>query len=381
MGCGGCKNNLGSSKGSCKTGCVSCICGGYNSSYNWLSSMGVISNNNSVEISFKNGKKNFYKNVNNLELDTGDCVVVESSSGHDIGIVSLIGDIVEKQMTRKKFDTKKNEQKKIYRLATENDLSKFVQAKDKEQDLLLRARVLVKALNLKMKISDIDVQGDGRKAIFYFISDNRIDFRELVKKMLVEFKMKIELKQLGSRQETSILGGIGSCGRELCCTTWMTDFKSVQTSAARYQQLALNQEKLAGQCGKLKCCLNFELDQYVEQVKSFPNTRKQLLTKTGTGKHFKTDVLRKMMWYFIKDKDNKSELLAFTVDKVDELIKLNNKDIKPHSFTDFNISTEVKPEEKDYSSNVGQGDLNRFDKVFKKKKNKRRKINKNAKNK
>ena len=283
-------------------------------------------------------------------------------------------------MKRKKIDPKQNEQKKIYRLATESDLSKFIQAKDSEQDLLLRARALVKTLKLKMKISDIDFQGDGRKAVFYFISENRVDFRDLVRKMLEEFKIKIELKQLGSRQETAVLGGIGSCGRELCCTTWMTDFKSVQTSAARYQQLALNQDKLAGQCGKLKCCLNFELDQYVEQVKSFPNTKKQLHTKNASAKHFKTDVLRKMMWYFVKDKDNKSELLAFTVDKVDEIIKLNNKGVKPNSFTDFNLTQEIK-QEKDYSSNVGQGDLNRFDKVFRKKKKKRNKQNKNVKNK
>jgi len=380
MGCSGCKKRLESSEGTCKTGCISCICGGNNLSYNWLSSMGVISNNNNFEISFKNGRKNYYKNVNNLELNSGDCVVVESSPGHDLGIVSLNGDIVEKQMKRKKIDPKQNEQKKIYRLATESDLSKFIQAKDSEQDLLLRARALVKTLKLKMKISDIDFQGDGRKAVFYFISENRVDFRDLVRKMLEEFKIKIELKQLGSRQETAVLGGIGSCGRELCCTTWMTDFKSVQTSAARYQQLALNQDKLAGQCGKLKCCLNFELDQYVEQVISFPNTKKQLHTKNASAKHFKTDVLRKMMWYFVKDKDNKSELLAFTVDKVDEIIKLNNKGVKPNSFTDFNLTQEIK-QEKDYSSNVGQGDLNRFDKVFRKKKKKRNKQNKNVKNK
>ena len=243
-----------------------------------------------------------------------------------------------------------------------------------------RARAIVIQLNIQMKLSDVEFQGDESKAIFYYTAESRIDFRELIRRLADEFKIRIEMKQIGSRQEAARIGGIGSCGRELCCSTWMSDFRSVTTGAARYQQLSLNPQKLAGQCGKLKCCLNFELDQYVEQVKKFPSPKKVLESKTGKAKHFKTDVFKNTMFYFTENSSGVSSIVEFSSERVHEIIKMNNKGEKPADFSGF-VQLKVEKTGPDFDNVVGQDDLTRFDKVFKKKKSNKRKRNKNFRNK
>ncbi len=278
-----------------------------------------------VEIRFKNTRKEFFKNVNGIKLNIGDVVAVEASPGHDIGTVSLAGPLVLQQLRkyRVSIDT---EFKKIYRKAKPADIEKWKSSAALEPNTMLRARQIAENLKLDMKIGDVEYQGDGTKAIFYYIADERVDFRELIKKFAELFKIRIEMKQIGARQEAGRIGGIGSCGRELCCSTWITNFVSVTTVSAKHQELSLNPQKLAGQCGKLKCCLNYEFDSYVDAQKDFPDTTFALETKAGKAYHQKTDIYKRVMWYSFNE-NYAINLTAISIDRVHSIIELNKKGI------------------------------------------------------
>ena len=378
MSCANCSNNINGKPNGCRSN-GHCVSGGCNqmSTFDWLNNLDQNANNFEVaEISFKNGRKGFFYNEKLLPVYVGDAVVVEASPGKDVGMISLTGELVKHQMTRKKVKTISRELRKIVRKAEEKDIENWKKARARESETKLRAREVITKLKLAMKLSDVEFQGDESKAVFYYTAESRIDFRELIKLMADEFKVRIEMKQIGSRQEASRLGGIGSCGRELCCATWMSDFRSVTTGAARYQQLSLNPQKLAGQCGKLKCCLNFELDQYMEQVNKFPNPKKVLESKSGKATHFKTDVFKNIMFYFTENKAGNSSISEFSIERVHEIILMNKNGEKPDNFNEF-VEVKVEESKPDFDNVVGQDDLTRFDKVFKKKKSKNRKNNRN----
>lgn len=376
MGCSGCSTGKTGLPGGCNNnGSCGAGEGGCNklNVFDWLANMelpGGQATFDIVEIRFKNSRKDFYRNVNNLQLQVGDVVAVEASPGHDIGVVSITGELVRLQMRKKGVQPDSEEVKKVYRKAKQNDIEKWQEAQSLEKATMYRARTMAIQLNLQMKISDVEYQGDKTKAIFYYTADERVDFRELIKVMADEFKVRIEMRQIGARQEAGRLGGIGSCGRELCCSTWLTDFRSVSTSAARYQQLSLNPMKLAGQCGKLKCCLNYELDSYMDALKDFPevnNTR--LETEKGRAFHQKTDIFGRTMFFsYAEEPDN---FIALSVDRVKEVMEMNKNGVKP---PDLEVKTEIKFVEKkpDYENVVGQDSLTRFDKA-KKPKNKNNK--------
>jgi cell fate regulator YaaT (PSP1 superfamily) len=371
MGCSGCSTGRGCSTvstglpGGCKNN-GSCGAGGCNklNVFNWLANMELPGGQpefDIVEIRFKNSRKEFFRNVNNLQLNVGDVVAVEASPGHDIGIISISGELVRLQMKKSKVDPGSPEIKKVYRKAKQSDIEKWQEAQGLEQATMYRARTFAVKLGLQMKISDVEYQGDRTKAIFYYTADDRVDFRELIKVLAEEFKVRIEMRQIGARQEASRLGAIGSCGRELCCSTWLTDFRSVSTSAARYQQLSLNPLKLAGQCGKLKCCLNYELDSYMDALKDIPEVNNvKLETEKGRAFHQKTDIFRKRMFFsYTHEPDN---FIQLTVDRVKEVMEMNKEGNKP---ADLLVHIEKKFVEKkpDYENVVGQDSLTRFDKT------------------
>jgi cell fate regulator YaaT (PSP1 superfamily) len=377
MGCSGCSTDRGcgtTSKG-CKSKTGSC---NKLNVFDWLKDVELPHGQkmfDCVEVRFKNSRKEFYRNTEELSLNIGDVIAVESSPGHDMGTVSLSGELVKKQMRKRKVAFDSEEVKKIYRLAKKSDIEKWLEAQALETDTMYKARTLAIELGLQMKISDVEYQGDRSKAVFYYTAESRVDFRELIKRMAGEFKIRIEMKQIGVRQEASRLGGIGSCGRELCCSTWLTDFRSVSTSAARYQQLSLNPQKLAGQCGKLKCCLNFELDSYVDALKGFPSTNLKLKTKKGSAFYRKMDIFRNIMWYSYQDEPLK--FIELKLDRVNEIVAMNKKDEKPADLVGFVELKEVI-KEPEYSNVVGQDDLTRFDKPKggnNKNRNKKRKSN------
>jgi cell fate regulator YaaT (PSP1 superfamily) len=370
MSCSNCSSGGGTPRGCQNNG--NCSSGGCNKLevYDWLANMSLPGNQapyDIVEVRFKNSRKNFYRNSKGLSLQVGDVVAVEETSGHDIGVISIVGELARIQVKKKETNFKPLESKKIYRIATQEDIDKWIKARSLEEDLMRRSRVMAIELALEMKISDVEYQGDLTKATFYYTAEGRVDFRQLIKNMAEEFKVRVEMRQIGSRQEASRLGGIGSCGRELCCSTWLTDFRSVSTSAARYQQLSLNPQKLAGQCGKLKCCLNYELDMYIDSMKSFPKPEIRLKTEKGSAYHIKTDVFKRQMWY-VYEGDSGSGLIALTPERVKEIIELNVSGKKPKELPEFVTPIAVK--EPDYSNVVGQDSLNRFENSFKKKKNK-----------
>jgi cell fate regulator YaaT (PSP1 superfamily) len=375
MGCSGCSTGRGC--GTSSSGCSS-KSGGCNklNVTNWLNDIELPFGQepfDCVEVRFKNNRKEFFRNTDKLSLNVGDVVAVEAASGHDIGTVSLAGELVKKQMRKHKVDLDSKEILKIYRLANDGDVKKWITAQKREEDTMFKARTIAIAYGLQMKISDVEYQGDNSKAIFYYTAETRVDFRELIKKLAEEFKIRIEMKQIGVRQEASRLGGIGSCGRELCCSTWLTDFRSVSTSAARYQQLSLNPEKLAGQCGKLKCCLNYELDAYTDALKSFPDTSINLKTKKGEAFYRKMDIFSNTLWYSYKD--DPVRFIEMKLDRVNEIIAMNKKNEFPE---DLAMYMEIKEEVKkpDYENVVGQDSLTRFDKPKgnnNRNKNKRRK--------
>ena len=358
---GGCKMN-----GTCnKSGCNKLEV------YDWLSNIELPSGQkpfNIIEVRFKNSRKDFYRNTLDKELQAGDVIVVDALKGYDVGVVSVSGELAKIQVAKKRKNFKPLEAKKVIRIAEQKDMDLWIKARDKEKDLMYKSRTLALNLNLQMKISDVEYQGDLSKATFYYTAEGRVDFRQLIKDMASEFRIRIEMKQIGSRQESARLGGIGSCGRELCCSTWLSDFRSVSTSAARYQQLSLNPQKLAGQCGRLKCCLNYELDMYLEGLSEFPKTDVKLKTQKGIAYHVKTDVFRKMMWYAYP---GESELYSMSPDRVKEIIEINKTGKKPNNLADYEIQKELVKEEVGYSNVVGQDSVSRFESTFKKKKRKK----------
>jgi len=372
MSCAGCSTGRGSNNapGGCKSN-GNCGTGGCNQMnvFDWLSDMTQEKEelSNKVEVRFKNGRKAYFVNEEKLTLKTGDVVAVESSPGHDIGTVSLTGELVDLQINKKKV--KDDEVKKIYRLAKESDIAKWQDAIKLEKPTLTKARVLAIDLGLQMKICDIEYQGDKTKAIFYYTAESRVDFRELIRHYAEAFRVRIEMKQIGARQEAARLGGVGSCGRELCCSSWLSDFRTVNTGAARYQQLSLNPQKLAGQCGKLKCCLNYELDSYLDALKGFPSTNIKLHTEQATYSHFKSDIFSQTMWYSCRGEH--SEIVAVPLDRVKEVIALNKEDNKPDFL--FKEVVVVK-NEPTYENVVGQDELTRFDNKQKKKKKGKKKF-------
>jgi cell fate regulator YaaT (PSP1 superfamily) len=278
-----------------------------------------------VEVRFKSTRKSFYRNPSSggLSLMPGDLVTVEASSGHDVGMVSLAGELVRAQMQRKGGSTDTYELRKVVRKSSQDDIDTWHAARKREDETLVEARRICKDARLDMKVSDVEYQGDGTRATFFYTSEQRIDFRDLLRKLADQFHVRVEMKQIGARQEAGRVGGIGSCGRELCCSTWLTDLRSVTTSAARYQQLALNPQKLAGQCGKLKCCLNYELDMYIEAIKSYPSANAKLKTKHGTGMHIKTDIFGEQMWYIFKKPGEPTAMAGFPVETVREILAQN----------------------------------------------------------
>ena len=369
----GCKNN-----GTCGTDSCNKL-----TVFDWLSNMTLPSGAtpfNWVEVRFKNGRKVYYKNTENLTLSIGDVVATQATSGHDIGMVTLSGELVKVQMKRKKISEKPEDVLKVYRKASQRDIDIWVEAREKEEPMKVKARQFAIDLRLKMKISDIEFQGDASKATFYYTADERVDFRELIKLFAREFRTRIEMKQIGLRQEAARLGGIGSCGRELCCSTWLTDFRSVNTSAARYQQLSLNPLKLAGQCGKLKCCLNYELDAYLDALKSFPKTEVKLRTEKGTAVCQKTDIFKGHMWYAYEGEWMNWHIL--TTDQANEIIAKNAKKEKVASLEEY-ASELIVDTKVDFENVVGQDSLTRFDKPknqSRSKNNKRKNNNKNNRN-
>jgi len=324
--------------------------------YDWLADIpGNAEEQDIVEVQFKNTRKGFYRNSNKLKLTKGDIVAVEASPGHDIGVVTLTGRLVPLQMRKAnlKPDT---EIKRIYRKAKPVDMEKYEEAKAKEHDTMIRSRQIALNLNLNMKIGDVEYQGDGNKAIFYYIADERVDFRQLIKVLAEVFRVRIEMKQIGARQEAGRIGGIGPCGRELCCATWMTNFISVSTSAARYQDISLNPQKLAGQCAKLKCCLNYEVDVYVESQKRLPSKEVTLETTEGTYYFFKADILKGLITYST-DKNFMANAVTITARNAFEIINMNKRGEKPENLIDVNSSTSQKTFDL-----VEQESLTRFDK-------------------
>ena len=282
-----------------------------------------------VEVQFKNTRKGYFINSNNLPLELGDLVAVEATPGHDIGTVTLTGKLVEKQMKKYNYrDDINGGLKRIYRIARPTDIEKYEQAKEREQSTMIRARQIAEDLGLQMKIGDVEYQGDGNKAIFYYIADERVDFRQLIKVLAGEFRVKIEMKQIGARQEAGRIGGIGPCGREMCCSSWVSSFVSVSTNSARLQDISINPQKLAGQCGKLKCCMNYEVDMYVEANRSMPSRDIVLNAKDGDYYHFKSDILGGMLTYS-SDKYGAANLVTISKDRASEIIRMNKKGQKP----------------------------------------------------
>lgn len=328
------------------------------STYDWLCDLpDTHADTDYVEVQFKNTRKGFFINSSQLPIEKGDIVAVEASPGHDIGEVTLTGRLVLLQMNKNKINPEKYEIRKIYRKARETDLEKYNEAKAREQETMIKARQIAESMKLEMKIGDVEFQGDGNKAIFYYIADDRVDFRQLIKVFAETFRVRIEMKQIGARQEAGRIGGIGPCGRELCCSGWMTNFNSVSTASARFQDISLNPQKLAGQCGKLKCCMNFELDTYVDAMKDFPSKEISLETLDGTYYHFKTDTFKGMMSYSTSP-NFAANVVTISSDRAREIIQQNKKGQKPDSLDESSKLTEKKI---DYNNVVGEESLTRFD--------------------
>lgn len=377
MGCEGCSTSNGVPKG-CKSN-GHCKSGGCNmlNTFDWLADMPIAfgsETNQYYEISFQNGsRKDFYKNERNVPVITGDLVVVETAMGHDIGRITLSGELVKLQMKKKKVKERSAEIRNIIRIPEQPDLQTWDEAKALEKDTMVRARAIARSMKLEMKIGHVEYQADKKKTTFYYTAEDRIDFRELIKVYAKEFKVKIEMRQIGARQEAGKIGGIGTCGRELCCSTWLTDFKSVSTNAARYQNLSINLSKLSGQCGRLKCCLNYELDTYMEALEEFPKKAEKLETVSGTATLQKTDILQRLMWYTYVDSPN---FYPLTVDKVKEILEMNKADKKAQPLGELaikDVDEEAEEEASAYEDTVGHITLTALEKTGKKKKKKKNK--------
>lgn len=375
MGCGSC----GTGKDGAPGGCQShghCASGGCNrmNVHDWLSNLPFSdpeSNCRIVEISFNNGsRKDYYKNTTLHYFEKGEMVAVEGVSGFDVGMVNLTGELVRLQLKKNKIDEKNAEFKKVLRRATEADLAKMKETKSREAQMLIRSRAMARQLKLELKMAEVEIQADGRKATFFYIADDRVDFRELIKLYAGEFKVKVEMRQIGARQEAGKVGGIGSCGRELCCSTWLSDFKSVNTNAARYQNLSINQTKLSGQCGRLKCCLNYELDTYMDALQFFPTDADMLEVAKGRAFLVKKDIFRNLMWYTMAESNKQYPL---TIDTVKKIKAQNREGIRPEEMETVEVVTskpkEVEPE---YADLVGQISLRSLEKTTRKRRDKER---------
>ncbi len=340
--------------------------------YDWLADVpGNAESTDLVEVQFKNTRKGYYHNVNNLDLQKGDTVAVEANPGHDIGVVTLTGKLVKLQI--KKANLKSADDiKRIYRIAKPVDMEKYHEAKSREHDTMIQSRQIAKSLGLQMKIGDVEYQGDGNKAIFYYIADERVDFRKLIKVLAETFHVRIEMKQIGARQEAGRIGGTGPCGRELCCATWMKNFSSVSTNAARIQDISLNPQKLAGMCAKLKCCLNYEVDDYLEASRKLPPKDVVLITQDAEYHLFKTDILAGLCTYST-DKNMGANMETITAKRAKEIIAMNKKGEKPLSLMEDDRVKEVKKP----VDLLADADVSRFDKAKKKKKKKSKKAKPN----
>lgn len=363
---GGCNNN----------GCSSGGCNKHNT-YDWISVMDIEDHEyfDLVEVSFKEGaRKEFFHNPHFTRTSTGDMVVVDTGGGYDVGRISLSGELVRLQMKKKRISDK-TQFTSILRKANERDLEKLAEVRRIEKETMVKARVISRSLALEMKIGDVEYQGDGRKATFYYTADGRVDFRELIRHFASSFKVKIEMRQIGARQESARIGGLGACGRELCCSTWLFDFKSVNTGAARYQNLAINQAKLSGQCGRLKCCLNYELDAYMEAFEEFPQNAERIVAKSGSARLMKTDIFKRLMYYILEGEGHRGEIIALSTVNVRHILDLNKKGEHPEDFTNlkFNANKATDEEEHDYEDVTGALELREDPRRKKKKKNNRNK--------
>ncbi len=377
MGCGsgGCSTSKDGAPGGCQSH-GSCASGGCNrmNVHDWLANLPFSdpeSNCRIVEISFNNGsRKDYFKNTTLHYYEKGEMVAVEGASGFDVGMVNLTGELVRLQLKKNNIDEKSPDIKKILRRATESDLSKMQESKAREAKVLIRSRAMARQLKLELKMAEVEIQADSRKATFFYIADDRVDFRELIKLYAAEFKVKVEMRQIGARQEAGKVGGIGSCGRELCCSTWLTDFKSVNTNAARYQNLSINQTKLSGQCGRLKCCLNYELDTYLDALQFFPTDADTLEVAKGRAFLVKKDIFRNLMWYTMAESNKQYPLTIETVKK----IKAQNRDgIKPEEMETVEVtSNKPKEIEPEYADIVGQISLKSLEKTTRKRRDKER---------
>lgn len=375
MGCGSC----GTSKDGAPSGCQShgnCSSGGCNrmNVHDWLANLPFSdpeSNCKIVEVSFNNGsRKDYFKNTTVHYYQKGDMIAVEGVGGFDVGMVNLTGELVRLQLKKNNIDEKSPDLKKILRRASEQDIEKMMESKAREAQMLIRSRAIARHLKLDLKMAEVEIQADGRKATYFYIADDRVDFRELIKLYAGEFKVKVEMRQIGARQEAGKVGGIGSCGRELCCSTWLTDFKSVNTNAARYQNLSINQTKLSGQCGRLKCCLNYELDTYMDALQFFPNDADTLEVAKGRAFLVKKDIFKNLMWYTLPDSNKQYPL---TLDTVKKIKAQNKQGIRPEELETAEVITgkpkEVEPE---YADLVGQISLKSLEKTTRKRRDKER---------
>ena len=366
MGCGSCGSgtpNGCKSNGSCGTN----SCNRMNA-YDWLVNLPISDAEQAcriIEVSFNNGsRKDYYRNSTLQFFEKGDTITLEGVSGFDVGEVQLTGEIVRLQMKKKGVNEFSSEMKRVLRMATDRDIEQWKQNKSREKDSLVRSRAIARQLKLNMKMSQIEFQADGKKATFFYIAEDRVDFRELIKIFASEFKVKVEMRQIGARQESGKVGGIGSCGRELCCATWLTDFKSVNTAAARYQNLSINQTKLSGQCGRLKCCLNYELDTYLDALQGFPENADMLRVSRGTATLIKKDIFKNLMWYVLQDSNKQYPL---TIDRVMKIRSLNNQNIIPDELEAVDITSSKQKElESEFVDLVGHITLKTLEKADKK---------------
>ncbi len=381
MGCAGCSiTKNGSDAGGCGGGCSSngCSTGGCNrlNTFDWLTHLELDDTEpfQYVEVSFKNGaRKAFYRNPDTTRVTTGDWVLVEALNGYDVGRISLSGDLVRLQMKRKRTNID-HIQQSVIRRANERDLERMQEARARERDTLVLARAIARSLKVNMKVGDVEYQGDGRKCTFFYTADGRVDFRELIRQYAKEFHVKIEMRQIGARQESARIGGIGSCGRELCCSTWLTDFKSVNTAAARYQNLAINQAKLSGQCGRLKCCLNYELDTYLDALQGFPEDAEKLQTKDGVAVLVKTDIFKQLMYYSYEHEGSRGKIYALDARQVHSIVQMNKNGERPSGLGEVQVILVPRDEDEpevDYGDVTGVIELPEEERRKRKKKKKK----------
>lgn len=375
MSCSGCGTATGGKPNGCKSngGCSSGGCNRMNA-YDWLQNLPIADYDSQcrvIEVSFSQGtRKDFFRNPALQQYEKGDLIAVEGVSGFDIGEVSLTGEIVRLQLKKRGVREDNPEMKKVLRRATDRDIELWKQNKAREPEAVIRSRAIAKQLRLDMKISQVEMQADGRKATFFYIADGRVDFRELIKVYAAEFKVKVEMRQIGARQEAGKVGGIGSCGRELCCSTWLTDFKSVNTAAARYQNLSINQTKLSGQCGRLKCCLNYELDTYLDALQHFPENCDVLQVAKGNAFLIKKDIFKNLMWYTLPDSNKQYPL---SIERVKKIKELNKQGVRPEELEPVEIvSSKPKEEEPEFVELVGQISLKSLDRAAQKKRQQQR---------